>query len=113
MTNVRVSVNVPAEKPEEIELVDRIIDAMAEAGAGTVGRYERVALVIDGRETWRTGEGAHPYNGRPGEITSARTKRIEMRCPSENLATVVRAIRRLHPYEEPVIEIARLEDPSF
>lgn len=105
----KIAVNIPVEKSEEKETIDKILDAMSEAGAGTVGNYGRVAIVLDGYETWRSEEGAHPYNGTVGEITMAKSVRIEMQCPEEKLADVEKAIRKLHPYEEPVIEIYKLE----
>jgi hypothetical protein len=40
----------------------------SQAGAGNVGTYARVAMIMDGNETWRSEKGSHPYNGIVGEI---------------------------------------------
>ncbi len=105
----KIAVNVPVEKTDEKEQIDKILDVMATAGAGIVGNYSRVAIVLDAYETWRSEEGAHPYNGTVGEITVAKSVRVEMQCPEDKLEAVEKAIRSLHPYEEPVIEIYKLE----
>jgi hypothetical protein len=101
---------MPVEKPEEKDILEKILDAASEAGAGNVGAYGRVAAVLDGYGTWRSEEGAHPYNGVIGEVTVAKSVRVEMQCPEDKVADVIKAVRALHPYEEPVIELVKLED---
>ena len=105
----RICVNMPVEQDTEKETVQKILDAAAQAGAGNVGAYSRVAALLDGNETWRSGKDAHPYNGAVGEVTVAKSVRIEMQCPEDKAADVIKAVRALHPYEEPVIELIKLE----
>lgn len=33
-----------------------------------------------------------------------------MQCPEEKLTDVIKAVRSLHPYGEPVIELVKLEE---
>lgn len=106
----RICVNIPVEKPEEKEILQKILLAASENGAGNVGAYGRVAMILDGHETWRTKKGAHPYNGKIGDITIAKSVRVEMQCPAENVKKVIQTIKNLHPYEEPVIELLKLEE---
>lgn len=106
----RVSVNIPN---KESRLVNKIIDVVSQAGGGIVGNYSKVAMVLWGIETWKTESGACPYIGEVGKVTSVRSARIEMQCSEEKLREVIEAIKKVHPYEQPVIEVVKLEDISF
>ena len=66
--------------------------AASQAGAGNVGTYARVAMIMDGNETWRSEKGSHPYNGIIGEISVAKTVRIEMQCPEDKVADVIKQL---------------------
>jgi hypothetical protein len=60
-------------------------------------------MIIDGNETWRSEEGSHPYNGIIGEISVAKTVRIEMQCPEDKVAGVIKLTSSLglvHRQEE-------------
>lgn len=96
--------------PDEAKVIDLIIDAASEAGAGKIGNYSRCALITRGIGTWRSDEGANPYIGKVGEISQEESAKIEMRCPDDRVREVCNAIRKVHPYEEPVIDVIRLEE---
>lgn len=93
------------------EYVDALLDALVEAGAGRVGLYERCASVTPVRGTWRPLPGATPYDGEIGKIEWADESRVEMNCPRERLPGALAAARRVHPYEQPVINLIALERP--
>src|SRR4051812_18346045 len=61
-----------------VAAVDGVIDALADAGAGAIGRYDRCAFVAPGRGTFRPGTGAHPAIGTVGEIEVVDERRVEM-----------------------------------
>jgi hypothetical protein len=44
-----------------------------------------------------------------GKLEEVEEERIEVSCADELVTDVVAAIRRAHPYEEPVIDIYPLE----
>lgn len=48
--------------------VDAVLDALAAAGAGTIGDYERCAFRVAGQGTFRPGPGAQPFSGEVGEV---------------------------------------------
>jgi hypothetical protein len=60
------------------------------------------------RGYWRPLEGAKPFAGRPGEISSADEVKVEFVCRAERAGEAVRLIRGLHPYEEPLIMVIPL-----
>jgi dinuclear metal center YbgI/SA1388 family protein len=92
--------------------VDRILDALAAAGAGGIGDYERCAFLVDGTGTFRAGPGTNPTVGRPGEVTRAAETRVEMVLPRHRRAAVVRALLEAHPYEEPAWDLLELAAPA-
>ena len=91
----------------------RIADAMAGAGAGRVGDYERASFTsAPGTGAFTPGESASPFLGDPGVPSTAAEVRVEMIAPRSRVRGVVGAARGAHPYEEPLIvttdvEIAR------
>ena len=88
--------------------VDRILDAMAQAGAGIIGDYTRCAFLAEGTGTFLPGPGANPTVGQPGRIERAQEVRIEMVLPAVHRATAVKALLAAHPYEEPAYDVIPL-----
>lgn len=84
---------------------ERLIDALAAAGAGALGDYERCAWVAGGTGTFRPLTGANPAIGRVGEIARVAETRVEMVVPASRRAAVIAALRAAHPYEEPAFDL--------
>ncbi len=85
--------------------VEQMIEALAAAGAGQVGSYDRCAFVADGTGTFRPGEGAEPAVGRVGETVTIDEARVEMVLTTDRREAVVAALRQAHPYEEPAFDL--------
>ncbi|HEY2166086.1 MAG TPA: Nif3-like dinuclear metal center hexameric protein [Jatrophihabitantaceae bacterium] len=82
-----------------------LIDALARAGAGTIGDYDRCAWTVEGMGTFRPGLAASPAVGTPGRIESVAETRLEMVSPSRHRSEIVAALRVAHPYEEPAFDL--------
>ena len=80
-------------------------DAVFVAGAGWIGDYSRCSWTTLGEGTFRGGEGTHPTVGEPGRDERVAEYRVETVVPAEKLASVVAALRRAHPYEEPAFDV--------
>lgn len=89
---------------------DRVLDALAAAGAGTIGEYDRCAWTTLGQGTFRPSAEANPAIGRPGQIEVVTETRLEMVLPRRVRVDVVRALRAAHPYEEPAFDVIELAD---
>jgi dinuclear metal center YbgI/SA1388 family protein len=87
------------------DAAERLIDALAEAGAGRIGAYERCAWTTDGVGTFRPIDGATPAIGAVGTVERVPETRVEMVVPAARRATVLAALRRAHPYEEPAFDL--------
>lgn len=83
----------------------RLIDALAEAGAGAVGDYDRCAWSTEGVGTFRPLAGARPTIGQVGAIEQVVETRVEMVVPLRRRGAVVEALRASHPYEEPAFDL--------
>jgi dinuclear metal center YbgI/SA1388 family protein len=83
----------------------RLIDALAAAGAGAIGDYDRCAWTVEGVGTFRPLVGARPTIGRVGEIEQVVETRVEMVVPVGRRRAVVDALRAVHPYEEPAFDL--------
>lgn len=87
---------------------ERLVDALAAAGAGALGEYTRCAWTSTGEGTFTPGADAHPAIGRPGEVARVVEARVEMVAPRRGRAAVVAAMRAAHPYEEPAFDVLEL-----
>ena len=90
----------------------RVLDAMAEAGAGSIGDYDRCAWWGDGTGTFRPGAEASPAIGKAGRVEEVAEARLEMVAPRGRRAAIVSAMRAAHPYEEPAFDVVPLAVPS-
>jgi dinuclear metal center YbgI/SA1388 family protein len=87
---------------------ERLLDAVAAAGAGQVGDYERCAWSTTGTGTFRPLEGASPAVGAVGEVERVEEARLEVVLPRARRAHVLRAMLDAHPYEEPAYDVLEL-----
>jgi dinuclear metal center YbgI/SA1388 family protein len=93
------------------EHTQQVIDALAEAGAGDIGAYERCAYLGDGHGTFRPGSAASPMIGTAGRVELVEEHRVEMVVPRARRVSVVAALRRVHPYDEPAFDVYELAGP--
>jgi dinuclear metal center YbgI/SA1388 family protein len=94
---------------------EAVLDALATAGAGVLGDYDRCAFVTDGSGTFRPLAGSSPHLGAAGVIETVPERRIEMIMPRRARSAVVKALLNAHPYQTPaydVIELAESPDPD-
>lgn len=82
--------------PSEVE---KVVDAMAAAGAGELGEYSRVAFLGDAAET-RLSTTFWPGVGEHGLPETTDQRRVEMLAPRSARAAVVAALRSAHPAQE-------------
>ncbi len=62
---------------------------------------------------WRPLPGSSPYLGRAGELCSEPELKVEVTCRTTEVDRTVEAVKRVHPYEEPVINVIPLYRTSF
>lgn len=85
--------------------------SMAVAGAGQIGSYSQCSFNVEGHGTFYGKPSSSPKVGARGRLESVKELRIEMVCGLAKIEAVINALRSNHPYEEPVIDLYRLELP--
>lgn len=79
-------------------------NALFNAGAGNIGNYDSCSFNVYGDGTYRAQEGANPFIGTIGETHYENETRIEVILPAFRQLTITRALRSVHPYEEPAFD---------
>ena len=83
-------------------------EALRAVDAGHIGKYDCCLSYSRVTSCWRPLEGTHPYLGRAGEISTEPELKVEFTCRTGRVDETVEAVRRVHPYEEPVIQVIPL-----
>ena len=82
--------------------------ALQDADAGHIGNYDSCLSYSKVTGVWRPLENTSPYIGQFNEISEEPELKVEVTIKSQNLEKTVAAIKAVHPYEEPVINILPL-----
>lgn len=93
------------------EYVGQLRDALACIDVCRIGNYSHVVSYQDTKGFWKPLEGSNPYNGRTGELCAGCESKMEVRCPIEKVKEALQVIKKIHPYEEPLIHIIPLISP--
>ncbi len=112
-----VKVLVPLEK-KLLKLVtfipqshlDKVRDAIFDAGAGSIGNYDRCGFMADGTGSFRGNENSDPFVGEKGKMSFEKEVRFETVLFSHIREKVVKAMLEAHPYEEVAYDLYPLEN---
>lgn len=96
--------------PTHLEVVQK---ALQEVDAGHIGNYDSCMSVSPVTGYWRPLEGCDPYIGTNGEISCEPELKVEVTVYRENVDKTIEAVKKVHPYEEPVINVIPLWRTSF
>lgn len=92
-----------------ISHADTLRKAIGDTGAGKIGDYTHCTFTLKGVGRFLPGEGANPTIGEVGKLEEVEEERIETVCSEENLQAVLKAIKEVHPYEEPATDVYPIE----
>lgn len=104
--NLKIEIYTPPQYLIELR------DALNQIGACHVGNYDHVISFQNSKGCWRPLEGSSPFSGEVGKISQDEEVKMELYCPAELAKKAVQVIKNIHPYEEPVINLIPLIDPS-
>ncbi len=90
--------------------VEQVRQAMFDAGAGNLGKYDSCSFNLEGSGTFRGGEESQPFTGEAGVFHQEAETRLETIIPAELTAKVISAMIAAHPYEEVAYDIYPLEN---
>jgi dinuclear metal center YbgI/SA1388 family protein len=89
-----------------------VLDAMAQAGAGAIGDYDRCGFWTAGTGTFRPLTGANPFLGTVGQAETVAEERLEMITLESHWPAVVAAMKAAHPYEEVAYDVYPLKNTA-
>ncbi|MEK7067793.1 MAG: hypothetical protein AAB956_02240 [Patescibacteria group bacterium] len=101
---VKIRIAVP------LSHADIIREVLGKNGAGVQGNYEYCSGSYRQTGRFRPKAGACPSIGKVGNIETVTEEVIETICRKDKIKQVIAAVIKVHPYEEPAIDIIpRLE----
>lgn len=89
---------------------EKVAEAICSAGAGHIGNYSNCTFRVNGTGTFLPLEGTNPFIGAQGQGEKVEEIKIETIVPQGNLKSVVKAMLKVHPYEEVAYDIYPLEN---
>ncbi len=91
----------------------QLADALSEIGVGVIGNYDHCVALTPVRGFFRPLPGSNPFEGEEGVISEVAEYKLEVNCKREQVAEAIKVIRRVHPYEEPLINVFPLANHLF
>lgn len=89
---------------------DEVLMAISRAGAGHIGQYSHCSFKTQGEGSFKPLEGSNPYIGSVGEIERVREVKLETIVPGRKIDSVLKAMKKVHPYEEIAYDIVPLKN---
>jgi hypothetical protein len=84
--------------------ISRVRESLFGAGGGRYGLYSKCSFSTRGKGTFYGEKGSKPAYGEAGRLEEVEEERLEVLVPADRIGRAVSALRKAHPYEEPVIE---------
>lgn len=106
-TDVKLEIFVPQEYALKIR------DELAKIGVGRIGSYDHCLAISPVHGYYRPLPGSDPFDGQIGKISETVEQKLEVNCKRELVNEAITVIRRVHPYEEPLINVIPLANHLF
>jgi len=98
-TLIKLVVFVPTQNLEDVK------EAIFNAGAGHIGKYDQCSFSAQGKGSFRALEGAKPFVGELNKQHQEDEIRLETILPAHLQFEVVQAMKNAHPYEEVAFDV--------
>ncbi|MFH0733332.1 MAG: Nif3-like dinuclear metal center hexameric protein [bacterium] len=98
-TQYKMAVFIPQEN------VETVAEAIFTAGGGIIGEYERCSFSSKGEGTFKGSSDSNPTIGTKQKFQTVNEIKLEAIIDSWKLNTVLSAMIKAHPYEEPAYDI--------
>ena len=83
-------------------------EVLKNCDAGHIGNYDMCLSFSKVKSTWRPLENTKPYIGTQGALSVEDELKVEVTCKLKDLEKIISAVKKIHPYEEPVINVLPL-----
>jgi dinuclear metal center YbgI/SA1388 family protein len=88
---------------------EKVMQAVFQAGAGSIGDYSHCSFNIVGTGTFCPGEAAQPFIGQKGKFERVNEVRLETIVPESLERKVIAAMLKAHPYEEVAYDLYSID----
>ena len=106
VNKVKIFVTVPTENTQEVR------NTVCNAGAGIIGEYSYCSTCVKSLGTFIPNDNAKPYIGENNKLEYVEEDKLEVICDIQKAKHVITELRKVHPYEEPAIDIVPLIDEN-
>ena len=103
---VKIFVTVPEDYTEKVR------NAVCNAGAGIIGEYTFCSSCVKSVGTFMPNDNANPYIWENNKLEFVDEDKLEFICDVQKVKYVISELRKVHPYEEPAIDIVPLIDEN-
>jgi len=93
-----------------INHIDKVRQALFDAGAGNIGHYSECSFAVAGDGTFKASKNAQPFVGAIDQRHIEPEIKIEVIFPTYLQQNIVNALKIAHPYEEVAYDIVALEN---
>lgn len=107
VNKVKIIVTIPVENVSDVR------NAICEAGAGVIGNYTYCSMSTKCVGTFKPNDEANPYIGEINNLEFVNEEKLEVVCDVKIVKKVISTLRKVHPYEEPGIDIIPLLDEDY
>lgn len=87
--------------------------ALRQVDAGHVGNYDSCLNYQASFGCWRPLAGSSPYKGTVGQLCLEKEYKVEVICRMEDVEKTIKAVKAVHPFETPVINVLPLYRTGF
>ena len=104
MEKVKIIVFVP------LTHTDKVRETIGKVGGGIIGNYSYCSFSSIGTGRFKPNNKANPHIGKANILESVKEERMEFVCEKNKAESIIKEIRKVHPYEEVAIDIYPLID---
>jgi dinuclear metal center YbgI/SA1388 family protein len=92
------------------EHLEKVRNALFEAGAGEIGAYEKCSFVSTGMGSFQATKGANPFVGEIDQLHFEPESKLEVIYPKAIETNVISALKTNHPYEEVAYDLFSIQN---
>ena len=83
--------------------LNKLCEVFKKLDVGHIGNYSECLSYSEVVSKWKPLKGADPFIGELGKLEEEKELKVEATCEKNMVKTLIEEIKKVHPYEEPVI----------
>lgn len=90
------------------DFLNKLTKVFNKLDVGHIGNYSECLSYSEVRGRWKPLSGTNPYIGEIGKLEEEKELKVEVTCEKKITEELIKEIKKVHPYEEPVINVIPL-----